>query len=444
MRLKQRAKHALNRASTVLVATLLFAGASGGTAAASELFSVLPDGKIVEKSERHFTYFPLITAVNKGKIDTNRVGGRLTRVAWELPPSYEPFHAVNNYKAQVEKLGGEVLFHCQGEQECGRAKSIIATLQPKDTISNSGPTVFTARITSEAKTLYISLYSAKFQKRTGLQFDILEVMPEPLDLVSVDKGYLDKPTAPMTFKDMSAKDLKGSKDHPMIQRLPGARINKYIHHGFGQGLVMTGITKGKHHVVPVDGKVTDIGYELPRQYSEYEVFANYQAALNKLGFTPRFRCQGSQCGNKDRLEKALNTLVHIGFEENQYYGLYHLERAEGNIHAMVYVIGFPGSLWAELRVIEESELNDERLVIDLEGLNDNIAQTGHVHWMACCLNMTATGCCPNRMTFSKHLLPISNNTKTGSFMWSATRMTKVLSPITKNSPRNVQRLLSVH
>lgn len=298
MRLKQRAKHALNRASTVLVATLLFAGASGGTAAASELFSVLPDGKIVEKSERHFTYFPLITAVNKGKIDTNRVGGRLTRVAWELPPSYEPFHAVNNYKAQVEKLGGEVLFHCQGEQECGRAKSIIATLQPKDTISNSGPTVFTARITSEAKTLYISLYSAKFQKRTGLQFDILEVMPEPLDLVSVDKGYLDKPTAPMTFKDMSAKDLKGSKDHPMIQRLPGARINKYIHHGFGQGLVMTGITKGKHHVVPVDGKVTDIGYELPRNIPSTRYLPTIRLRLTNSGLLHVFAARAANAVTK--------------------------------------------------------------------------------------------------------------------------------------------------
>ncbi|MBV7298143.1 OmpA family protein [Enterovibrio paralichthyis] len=349
-----------------------------GNALAGELFSAPPESELEARTVQHYTKFPLVTGFEKGEPIAKPQGGRLTRLAYKLPAGVEPFHLINNYKAQIEALGGEVLFACE-EKECGRLKNLKKLIEP--TLDNPGdaPVLLVAKINHEIKPIFLSLYSATSHLYTGLQVDVIEEIEEPLDLISVDAAYLSAPIEALSFEDKSSKDENGSQDHPMIQRLPGAYIREYVQHGYGQIKVMTAVTgKGEQQFVSLDGKITDIGYVLPRLYSEYEAFANYQSALSKLGFVPQFRCQGTSCGDDKKLQKGLKTLVDIGNEDNQYYGLFMLERPEGKVHAMVYVLGFNGGLWGELRVIEETDLKDDRLVIDLEGLTDKIAQTGHV------------------------------------------------------------------
>ncbi|CZF83228.1 Outer membrane porin F precursor [Grimontia celer] len=348
------------------------------TASAGELFSAPPESELKERTVQHYTKFPLVMGIDGGAPIVQKQGGRLTRLGYELPAGFEPFHLVNNYKAQIVALGGEVLFECE-EKACGRVKGLKNLLEPSSNILSGKAALLVAKLSHETKPIYLSLYSVKTNNRTGLQVDVIEDVEEPLDLISVDAAYLSAPVEVLTFEDKSGKDRQGSKDHPMVQRLPGARIVEYTQLGFGRTKVLTAVTeKREHQIVALDGKITDIGYKLPRQYSEYEAFANYQSALSKLGFVPQFRCEGKECGDEDKLHEGLNTLVHIGNEKDQFYGLYKLDRPEGNVYAMVYVIGFSGGLWGELRVIEETELKDDRLVIDLEGLTDKIAQTGHV------------------------------------------------------------------
>ncbi|MDD8061198.1 OmpA family protein [Shewanella metallivivens] len=130
----------------------------------------------------------------------------------------------------------------------------------------------------------------------------------------------------------------------------------------------------------LEGKVTDISYLLPRTYSEFEIDANYLHALTKLGFTEVYNCIGKACGDEDKLKTKIALHSAIGSEESQFYRLYKLDRAEGvgDVYAMVYVIGFSGRLSAEIRIIEETTLNNNRVGIDLQGLTDEITKTGHV------------------------------------------------------------------
>ncbi|BAJ00528.1 OmpA family protein [Shewanella violacea DSS12] len=164
----------------------------------------------------------------------------------------------------------------------------------------------------------------------------------------------------------------------MIARLPGAYIQNYQQFDFGQTTVFTSVKNGQHKVEQLEGKITDINYKLPRTYSEFEVNANYKAALLKLGFVQGFNCQGLECGKSRHIQKRIKTLAYIGFDEQQFYSLYTLKRPEGNVHAMTYITGFVGGLWAELKLVEETSLVDDRVSIDLHGLTDKIAQTGHV------------------------------------------------------------------
>ncbi|WP_282178030.1 OmpA family protein [Vibrio nereis] len=350
----------------------------GHQALAEELpFSPLPDSKVAERLTRHYSPFELITGIDNGRYTTQRFAGQLKRINYKLPASYLAGHAVNNYKAQIEKLGGSILFECL-EKACGDDRRLSKQVKPLNAIADQTPALLTAKLPLAKKQLYLSIYAANWHRGASLQLDIIEIIDEPLDLLSTNQAYLASDVTQTQFKDRRDKDIQGASDHPMIDRLPGAYIQDYLQQGFGQTVVFDGVDKTQHQLVTLEGKITDIGYKLPRRYSEFEVDANYKAALEKLGFVRSFHCQGLACGKTRLIQRRINTLIHIGKDEDQYYSLYRLDRPEGAVHVMVFITGFINGLWGELRVVEETKLVDDRVVIDLEGLTDKIAQNGHV------------------------------------------------------------------
>lgn len=344
------------------------------SATTQELFSEPKDVKEVKNELRHFTPVQLITSIEDKKILSKEVKGKLIRTNYELPPSYTPAHLINNYKNQLKALNTNILFECE-QASCGNEDKLVKFIKPLNDISDGSPSLITAYITLPKKQVYVSIYAAGRKRATNLEIDIIEVIEEPLDLVTTDQNYLSQEVSEITVKDNSQKDTKNSADHPMLSRIPGAYIQKYITHGFNQASVLVG---DNYKTMELEGKITDIAYILPRTYSEFEIDTNYQHALTKLGFTEVYACLGNSCGDDSKLERKIALLATIGFDENQFYRLYKLDRAEGNVYAMVYVIGFPGQLSAEIRIIEETTLNNNRVGIDLQGLTDEIAKTGHV------------------------------------------------------------------
>lgn len=341
------------------------------------LFTPLTEAKIKKMDGRHFSPFELISAIEKSKIRTTTVKGKLTRVSYKAPVSFEPSHIINNYKQQISALNGTILFECH-KKICGNISKLMKQLKPLNHIPKNSPALLTAKIQLEKKLVYVSIFSSNWPKDTAIQLDIIEVIDEPLNLITINSAYLGAEINQKTFKDMSHKDTKNSSDHPMIARLPGASIQKYQQFDFGQTLVFTAVNNGQHEIKQLEGKITDINYKLPRTYSEFEVNANYQSALQKLGFVNTFSCQGLACGKSRHIEKRTKTLAYIGSDNNQFYNLYTLTRPEGNVHAMTYILGFEDGLWGEIKLIEETSLIDDRVSIDLDGLTDKIAQTGHV------------------------------------------------------------------
>jgi outer membrane protein OmpA-like peptidoglycan-associated protein len=338
------------------------------SATTQELFSEPKDIKEVESELRHFTPVQLITSIEDKNILSKEVKGKLIRTNYELPPSYTPAHLINNYKNQLNALNAEILFECE-QASCGNERKLSSFISPLKNVSSSSPSLITAHITLPKKQVYISIYA------TNLELYIIEVIDEPLDLVTANQSYLSQEVSEIAVKDNSDKDEKNSADHPMLTRIPGAHINTYITHGFNQTTVLVG---DNYKTQELEGKITDIAYELPRTYSEYEIDANYQQALTKLGFNEVYVCSGKQCGDESKLIDKISLISPIGFEENQFYRLFKLEQTKGNVYAMVYVIGFPGRLSAQVRIIEETTLNNDRVGIDLQGLTDEIAKTGHV------------------------------------------------------------------
>ncbi|MCH4293081.1 DUF4892 domain-containing protein [Shewanella sp. 3B26] len=342
---------------------------------AAELFTSPPDVQSTKKELRHYIPFRLITDGDGKGFGFTEVGGVLSRTSFELPRSYEPQHLINNYKAELQKQGAEILFECANEA-CGNDEKFKRMIAPLFSVSKYQPNYLSAKLSRPNGAIYVGLYAANWHNGTDIQIDVLEETPEPLDLVQINGALLSAQPTEIAMADNSKKDARNSADHPLMKRLPGAYIFEYTQQGYAKSLVLTGFNENKAVTEAREGKLTQIAYSLPRTYSEFEVNANYVAALKKLGFQEVFSCEGKGCGRKDSLYYALKPLVSNGTDESQFYGLYRLSRPEGDITVSSYTLGFSGALWNELRVIEETGLKDDRIGINLEALTDAISQTG--------------------------------------------------------------------
>jgi OmpA-OmpF porin, OOP family len=97
------------------------------------------------------------------------------------------------------------------------------------------------------------------------------------------------------------KDDKGSSDHPLLTRFPGAVIKEYRQAAYDEYELPLGKHLGKKGFARSEkttGKVTRTEYVVPDGHSVIEVFENYQEALAKAGFEILYRCVNiPECGD---------------------------------------------------------------------------------------------------------------------------------------------------
>lgn len=87
-------------------------------------------------------------------------------------------------------------------------------------------------------------------------------------------------------------------DHPEVARYPGARINNYDFKEYEEfQLILAKPQRGPNgaftaaKLMPLEGRVTYIHYEMPKSASPLQVFRNYQSSLRRSGFTDLFTCE---------------------------------------------------------------------------------------------------------------------------------------------------------
>ncbi len=96
-----------------------------------------------------------------------------------------------------------------------------------------------------------------------------------------------------------ANDIKGARDHPLLTRFVGARINAYSQQDYDEAQMPNQAIEDedKAQVLALEGKVTRIGYFIDGIKSALEVYRNYEAALKEGGFETLFTCKNDkQCG----------------------------------------------------------------------------------------------------------------------------------------------------
>lgn len=152
------------------------------------------------------------------------------------------------------------------------------------------------------------------------------------------------------------EDVKGSNDHPLISRFAGSTIAWYDVKQFDEYILALGkvewgrdedykrvfnLTKSKQ----LEGKVTRIQYDAPKDRSTLEIYRNYESALKKAGFEILFAGVREELG-KNFGEAAYNAMRNVrgdywhylnSYVEHQRYIAGKLSRPEGDVYISIFV-----------------------------------------------------------------------------------------------------------
>ncbi len=170
-------------------------------------------------------------------------------------------------------------------------------------------------------------------------------------------------------------------EHPLIKPYPGSKVRESKVLAFDRVELPTG--KGRYDrsargyvfesSVKIEGKVTALRYQTPRDRSVLEVLENYKEGLAGGGFEILFSCLEKECGRGDLPKKYFRN-GNWGSAET---GLVtaRLKRAEGDIYVSVVMNQHNGS--NSLLIVEARPMETGLVKVDADALLNDIERTGH-------------------------------------------------------------------
>ncbi len=194
---------------------------------------------------------------------------------------------------------------------------------------------------------------------------------------------------------LSAEDIEGSSDHPILKRYEGSEIKKYDKREFDEYVLLLGEVKdapSEPNKVKIakseklEGKVTKISYELPEDRSSLEVLRNYEKELKNGGFEILFTCSNKECGGRvfNHTVVPYDTMFGDNYYDQRYLAG-KLSRSEGDVYASVYVIKnttgggrTKNYIYTQVDVIELVPMQELMVKIEADEMAKEIMASGSV------------------------------------------------------------------
>jgi len=179
-----------------------------------------------------------------------------------------------------------------------------------------------------------------------------------------------------------AKDVEGSKDHPLISRYPGSVITSYGQKEYDEftlqlGMVDSGDYEKSQHL---EGRVTRIHYTAPEGRSVLEVFRNYESAIRTAGFAILYSCVNEECGDNSQVKPYGEDSEWFRPDLNTRYLSAELSRADAHAYVSLFIQQATGSNptpEAELYVVELKPMESGLVTVNASSLGNDITRTGH-------------------------------------------------------------------
>ena len=195
---------------------------------------------------------------------------------------------------------------------------------------------------------------------------------------------------------VNGQDVEGSDDHPLISRYPGSTIVYHEQVDFDEYVLALGGLDDERNFSEsraVAGQITRIQYEAPEGLSTYQVYQNYESALEEAGFEILFSGTSQELSWRwthvlYESEKAYSPLPSDILEKNLLvseddfrYLSAELTRAEaGNVYAALTIsqtqpADGPG---IQIDIVEEKSMEEDKIAIDADAMANEIDRTGSV------------------------------------------------------------------
>lgn len=181
-----------------------------------------------------------------------------------------------------------------------------------------------------------------------------------------------------------AEGMTEEKDHPLISRYPGSKIYHYNVKEFERLYLLSGpvrspsdrdIKMAKKELL--EGKITIIQYQCPRERSAYEVFKNYEEAIRKAGFEIIYKGEGREIGGVRKFLSEYNKLFYnIYATRDDPSGFYHLSAKTKSSAVSITVLESYDGPKVFLGIVEKKEM--ETGLIKAENIKEEIKKKGHI------------------------------------------------------------------
>ena len=195
---------------------------------------------------------------------------------------------------------------------------------------------------------------------------------------------------------VTAADVPGSKDHPLIRRYEGSTIVHYETKNYESVRVPTGKLEhnGKYHFpknADVEGDVTRIRYAAPVGRTSLEVFRNYETALKEAKFEILYSCVKAACGDADTFAQTLYGVGAVPLTLNQKSQAFlsaRLQRMSGDVYVRLFTVENhswaseakmqEGQVVAQLDIVQTKTMQSGMVTVDANGMRKSIRDTGRV------------------------------------------------------------------
>lgn len=166
------------------------------------------------------------------------------------------------------------------------------------------------------------------------------------------------------------------KDHPAVTPYAGSISTRRDDDGFRSYTFVTSVNeKGKTddevlRTLRVDGNVTRLSYENPKDRSAYEIYTNYREGLEKGGFQILFSCAGKECGPGHATSRWGRVTGMRYYSSDMHYIAAKGARAGQEIYVAVLV----AKLRHQLEVVEAGQM--EKGLVTAKAIGDGLLKNG--------------------------------------------------------------------
>lgn len=165
--------------------------------------------------------------------------------------------------------------------------------------------------------------------------------------------------------------LADDTDHPLVSRYPGftivsKEVQEYAEYKLGSGLDAKGGITGP----TLEGKVTRILYQKPKERSNLEIMRNYETALEKKGIETIWSCSNRDCGRPWRQFNAIKAMTG---PDTRYLAV-KLRQADGEAYVAISL----GLSYAQVDIVEMEAMDSGLVTVNAEMLAGGLRSDGHV------------------------------------------------------------------